>query len=231
MRHAARMAENERLNGELLDIYLEQRVLYRQLVAEAGHRGVRPPAKPGYLSRRPVQSVEPKPVPRGAPLLVRSFELQLDSDNGRTIEARIVPYNVPTTVADDPRHGGSGVPYTETWLPGAFEAQVRASGRPKVLLNFEHEPGLRGIVGHALELRDERDGLHGSFSVHANSDGEKALHLIRENVLTGLSLEALPLRTVKRGNVIERVKAHLDKVSLCRIPAFATAQVLAIRER
>jgi HK97 family phage prohead protease len=223
---AERLAE---LDGLELDLYLEQRVLYRRLVAECGHRGVRPPAKPRYLSRQPLQSVESKPRSRGAPLLARTFELQIDSDNGRTIEARIVPYNTPTRVIDLPKNGGTGEPYEETWLPGAFEQQLR--GQPKVWLNFEHEKGLQGIVGHALELRDERDGLHGAFRVHDNSDGNKALHLIRENVLTGVSLEAHALHSVRRNGVVERVKAHLDKVALCRSAAYAAAQVLAIRER
>jgi hypothetical protein len=51
-RHAARMAEIERLDGELLDIYLEQRVLYRQLVREGQHRRVPPPEKPKYRTAR-----------------------------------------------------------------------------------------------------------------------------------------------------------------------------------
>jgi len=45
---AERMAEFERLSLIELDLYLEQRVLYRQLVAEGGQRGVRPPAKPRF---------------------------------------------------------------------------------------------------------------------------------------------------------------------------------------
>ena len=42
------MAEFERLSLIELDLYLEQRVLYRRLVREGRHRGVPPPAKPRF---------------------------------------------------------------------------------------------------------------------------------------------------------------------------------------
>ena len=48
MTPAERMAEIERLSLIELDLYLEQRVLYRRLVAKGAHRGVPPPAKPRY---------------------------------------------------------------------------------------------------------------------------------------------------------------------------------------
>ena len=73
--------------------------------------------------------------------VIREVTFAVEGD-GRTIEARIVPYNTPTQVVDSPANGGTGVPYVERWLPGAFTKQVNAPHR--VYLNFEHEGGLRG---------------------------------------------------------------------------------------
>jgi HK97 family phage prohead protease len=164
--------------------------------------------------------------------LVREVTFAVEGD-GRTIEARIVPYNTPTKVADAPQHGGTGIPYLERWLPGAFDAQTNAANRVDVWLNFEHEDGFRGIIGHGKVLRSEPDALYGTFRVEPGPDGDKALHLVNEGVLTGLSIEAIPTRTQRtREGIVDRVKARLDKVALCRpgLAAYKGAEVLAVRE-
>src|SRR4029077_6474695 len=117
---------------------------------------------------------------------VRSFELPLaDAWDGRTLDVRVVPYNVPTTRDDPPRF----TPYRESFLRGAFEKQLTTPGRDRVCLNVEHEQGFRGAIGRSLKFSDHEDGLHGSFGVLENADGDKALSLIRDGFLTGLSLE------------------------------------------
>lgn len=162
--------------------------------------------------------------------LVREFPVEFSEGDGRTIEARIVPYNTPTRVVDLPEHGGRGIPYMEEWLPGSFERQTRAVERIKVFVNVEHEEGIRGIVGHGIGLEDRGDALYGTFRIHDNVDGNKTLELVREGLLGGISLEARALRSVPKDGVVQRVRAHLDKVALCREPAFTDAEVLAVRE-
>lgn len=158
---------------------------------------------------------------------VRSFELPLEEGwDGRTLETRVVPYNVAAVVRDPP----SFHPYQEAFAPGAFERQLATPGRDKVLLNFEHDQGLRGVIGHSLEFHDRDDGLHAAFGIHENADGDKALDLIHRRVLTGLSLEFAALASRRVDGVVRRLRAHLDKVSLCRYPAFPGAEVLAVRE-
>ncbi len=160
--------------------------------------------------------------------LVREVTFAVEGD-GRTIEARIVPYNAPTEVVDHPRNGGTGIPYVERWLPGAFSRQQKAAD--KVLLNFEHEQGLRGVVGHGVALREAPDALYGTFRVHPGTDGDKALHMVNEGVLTGLSIEAMPVKTMRsKEGFVDRVKAKLDNVALVRRGAYADALVLAVRE-
>jgi HK97 family phage prohead protease len=226
---ADREAELFRLNCLDLDLYLEQRVLYRRLVAMGSHayRGVPVPQKPRCLidphMREKAQAASEPRATRER--IVRTFPASLiERSDGRTLEALVVPYDVPTVLSDN-----GGPRYEETWRYGAFEEQIRAANGPKVFVNVEHEQGIRGVVGHGIELREEQSGLHGVFELHESDDGRKALHLVRAGLLTGLSLEAIALRSIRRGGAVERVKARLDAVALTRRPAYKDARVLAVR--
>ena len=165
-------------------------------------------------------------------VLVRTFPVEFETD-GRTIDARIVPYNVVARVTDALSTPPSLEPYEEMWMPGAFDQQLRAANRIKVWVNVEHEPGLRGIVGHGDELVSRTDGLHGTFRIHENADGDKALQLVNDGLLTGMSLEAVPQRSKVVNGIVQRVKGRLLAVALARpgLPAFRSAQVLAVRTR
>lgn len=154
-----------------------------------------------------------------------SFSVEREGD-GRTLLTRIVPYNTPATVADPPDF----VPYTESWLPGVFDKQLNAANRVDVLLNFEHEQGIGGVVGRGVKLESLRDGLHGEFRVLANTDGDKTLELVREKILTGMSLEAVVYKSLREDGIVQRKEARLRNVAICRNPGFADAKVLAVRE-
>ena len=97
-------------------------------------------------------------------VLQRTFQAEIREGDGRTLEARIVPYNVQAVVADPPAF----VPYPEMFVPGAFERQLAVPDRVRVWLNFEHQQGLGGIVGHGVELADTPAALTGRFRVHEN---------------------------------------------------------------
>jgi Escherichia/Staphylococcus phage prohead protease len=158
-------------------------------------------------------------------LLVREFPAEITAGDGRTVDVRVVPYGVQANVSD------GGPVYREEWLAGCFDEQLRAANRVNVLLNFEHQAGIAGIVGRGVDLRSEADGLHGTFRMLNTQDGDKALELVNEGVLGGVSLEAYGKKSIRsHDGVVKRVKAHLDKVALCRRPAFKDAVVLAIRE-
>lgn len=178
------------------------------------------------------QEVPEHPKPAERPVLHREYAAELTPGDGRTIDVRIVPYGERITHNDG--HGGVpvGVDYQEEWVQGAFADQVKAHGREReVLVNFEHQDGLQGVIGHGLALREEADGFYGSFRLHDTPDGEKALMLVREQVLRTISLEAKPKRSIRSAEgVIQRVKAHLVNVALTRFGAYKGAVVLAVRE-
>jgi HK97 family phage prohead protease len=162
------------------------------------------------------------------PVLRRTFQSEMSAGDGRTIDVRIVPFGERAWAADG--YGGlpKGEPYQEEFMPGAFGRQLNAANR--VLLNFEHQSGIAGIVGHGIELREESDAYYGSFRIHDSADGDKALMLTREKILGAVSVEAIPLKTMRtRDGIVQRVKAHLDKVALCRAGAYESALVLALR--
>ncbi len=159
------------------------------------------------------------------PTLIRTFEAELaDDGDGRTVIGRCVPFNVPATVRDPPDFQD----YQEVFRAGAFKAATRAPNR--VLLDFEHEIGIGGVLGHGLELEERDDGLHGRFRVLDGEDGSKALDLIRVGALTGLSVMFRPLRSLRTpGGPVERLRVALDRVALCRFPAHPGAEVLEVR--
>lgn len=158
-------------------------------------------------------------------VVLRSFDAQISGD-GRTLDLRIVPFNVVQRVADPP----DWQPYDEEWLPEAFDRQLEEAHRVKVWLNFEHGPSAADIIGRGLELRKEADALHGSFRLNKTAAADMAREYVEEGFLTGVSLEAIPLRSRITNSVTQRVRAHLDKVSLVRAGAYESAQVLALRQ-
>lgn len=155
-------------------------------------------------------------------IIVRSFTTELTGEtDGRVIRGCCVPYGEVTTVDD-----GAG-PYKEMFVRGAFR---RAAKVPrKVFLDFEHQTTILDVVGHGVEFVERDDGLHGVFEA-TGAQGERALELIDDGVLTGMSVRATVLGPGRHdGDVVVRTACHLDRVALCRQPAYAGAVVEAWR--
>jgi HK97 family phage prohead protease len=169
---------------------------------------------------------------RESGLLRRTFAAEMTAGDGRTVDVRIVPYGERITHNDGLGDVPKGVHYDEEWLPGVFSHQMNAAHR--VVANFEHQPGIGGIVGKGLSLREEQDGFHGSFRILPTQAGDTVLELLRDDdgpaVIDGVSLEARPVKSIKSGNVIQRAKANLYAIAFTRFSAFAGARVLAVRE-
>ncbi len=160
-------------------------------------------------------------------LLTREVSIHAEVGDGRTLEMRVVPFDQIGNAADPPRFE----PYREQFMPGVFANQQKAAHR--ILLNFEHIQGLQGVIGHAVSLREESDGYYGTFRIDETQDGDKALIMLRDKVIEHGSIEFLPLRTTRtREGIMQRVKGHLDKLSLTRhTPVYSKTQVLGLREQ
>jgi len=107
---------------------------------------------------------------------------------------------------------------------------MNATNRIDVLVNFEHEKGIGGVVGRGKALWSTVDGAYGSFRMLNTQNADTALELVNEGVATGISLEAIPLKNVIEDGVVKRAKARLVNIALCRMQAFPDAAVLAVRE-
>jgi hypothetical protein len=98
-------------------------------------------------------------------------------------------------------------------------------------MNFEHRQGISDVVGRGTALRETKDALEGTFRMLAGNDADKALELVNEKVLTGVSLEAEVQKSVREDGIVKRVKARLVNIALTRMPAYEDAMVLAVREQ
>jgi HK97 family phage prohead protease len=159
---------------------------------------------------------------------VRVFATELKAGDGRTVDLRIAPYRELAQANDGLGGVPRGVLYQEEILPGAFDHQLNAANR--VHMNVEHEPGILGVVGRGAALASRSDGLYGSFRFLETNAGETALALVREGALGGVSFEAEFRKSIRTATgVIQRVKANLVNIALCRDPAYESAIVLGLR--
>jgi len=174
-------------------------------------------------------------------ILVRTYGVQAEMADERTLDVRVVPFDEVATVADPPDFQ----PYKEQFMPGVFSHQEKAANRILLRVGFGHDmldptgspqgatrkPGFVGVIGHGQQLVGREDGYHARFKMHNNTEADTARELISDGVLTGVSAEFYPGRNIRsREGVIQRVRANLDSVLLTHSPAYSKAQVLAMRE-
>jgi uncharacterized protein len=175
--------------------------------------------------RYPDEDVEFVRVPVGERgMIAREVNAAVEiAADGRNVEMLCVPYDRPVMVDD-----GLG-PYREEFARGAFTGATKAPNR--TLLEFEHwTPGLAGVIGHGAHFEERGDALYGRFRMGRNSDGDKALELIDEGVLTSASIFFEPKDHLRIGrDTIRRTRVMLDRVALCRVGAYPEARVLAVR--
>lgn len=166
-------------------------------------------------------------------VLVRTFAVEAQHVEGRTLTVRVVPFDEVATVADPPDFR----PYKEKFLPKVFDRQMNAAHR--VRLRSDHaaidemgarKSGTSGIVGKGVNMREDSLGYEMDFRFLNTSDADTALELTREGGYDGVSAEFIPLKDNFVDGVMTRVKAHLDSVALACGPAYSKAEILALRE-
>lgn len=158
----------------------------------------------------------------------RTFSAAITPGDGRTVDLRIVPYGERIVHNDGLGGLPRGIEYVEEMAPGVFDHMIPVPH--KVLMDVEHEEGIAGIVGRGLTLASRTDGFHGSFRILKTQAGDTALELVREGVLAGASVECLFDKSIRAADgVVRRIKATLNKVALCREPAYKGAVVLGLR--
>jgi len=148
----------------------------------------------------------------------------VDLDAG-IVEAKLVPYEVEADL-------GGGL--HEVFTRGAFAAALGNPARIKVT-DQQHNRAVN--IGKALQLRDEEDGMYGRLRIADTSAGRDVLTLLREEVLTELSVEFRPQKhghtITRRGSndiLVRHNKAELVGVSPVGAGAYGdAARVLMVR--
>ena len=146
-----------------------------------------------------------------------ALEVRAEGD-GRTIVGIAVPYDVEQRISPN---------LVEVFRKGVFRDVTRAANRVKLL--FQHKTD--APIGRAVMLEERDGGLYGEFRISKTEAGDEALELIRDGVLSNLSVGFQPLRDEKRAGVVNRLKAHLAEVSLVTFGAYGdSASIVAVRQ-
>ena len=146
-----------------------------------------------------------------------ALEVRAEGD-GRTIVGIAVPYDVEQRITPS---------LVEVFRKGVFRDVTRAANRVKLL--FQHKTDTP--IGRAIMLEERDGGLYGEFRISKTEAGDEALELIRDGVLSNLSVGFQPLKDERRGGVVNRIKAHLAEVSLVTFGAYGdAANIVAVRQ-
>lgn len=155
-------------------------------------------------------------------LIVRSFQPDLEvrtKGSQRLVSGIAVPYNVEQRI---------DAQLVEVFRPGAFANQLRAANRVK--FTREHMSMGGTVIGKATLLREDEAGLYGEFQVAKTAAGDETLELLREGVLTDLSIGFREGQNRSRNGVVERISAALLEVSVVLEGAYGeAAAVSAVR--
>lgn len=168
--------------------------------------------------------------------LLRAFVLDDVETDGRTVTLRAVPYGVTASVRDRRTDGTLTPAYREGWRQGAFEGLARAAHRVPLIVGDHEQRRTNPFadVGKGVQFLERADGLIATFRVDATPFGEAALAKVNDGQWAHCSIGARPRRYVDEGDpfaggVRWRTRAHLDHVLLTDTPAYADAEVLAVR--
>lgn len=155
-------------------------------------------------------------------------------DDGRTVEALIVPYLQPTEVTEPDGNGGY-VTYREQFLRHSLMAQStyykRKGSAAEVTLLMEHnERDFAARIGFAKSLDDAEDGAYGTFRLYDGNDYPKVRSMLDESH-TGLSVSFRDTAEPRiRDGITSRTQVFINHVAATPVPCYDTARILAIRE-
>jgi hypothetical protein len=121
--------------------------------------------------------------------------------------------------------------FTERLLPGVFAKSITEAARALPLhVNHDH---LAIPVGRAVAWEDTEDHLVGTWEFDTRAEAVEAARLADEGLLTGLSVGFHPLQSRWDSSGakphVDRVECRLLESSMCSVPAYEDAGVLAVR--
>jgi HK97 family phage prohead protease len=159
---------------------------------------------------------------------VRSLTSSLairDGGDGRTLVGPLLPWGVEAQVVD------RGRLVTETFERGALAGTDPA----RVPLTATHPRDAGTLpIGRTLTIEDRADAAWGDWHVSDTMIGNEVLALARDGVPLGLSVGFAEVPGGSRWSPdrsrVTRTRATLDHVAVVRVPAYAGAGVVGVRE-
>jgi uncharacterized protein len=162
-------------------------------------------------------------------VLVRAFEATLHvrdgAGDGRTIEGPLLPWGVEARVLD------RGRLVVETFERGALADADPA----RVPLTATHPKTAGELpIGRLVELEERDDAAWMAARVSKTAAGDEVLELVADGVGLGLSVGFMEVPGGSRWSAdrkrVTRTRAQLDHVAVVRVPAYAGAGVVGVRE-
>lgn len=149
---------------------------------------------------------------------------EVDADKG-LVEVKLAPYEVEAELA-------AGL--SEVFTAGCFAAACGNPSRVKVT-DQQHNRAI--VIGNAVNLRDESDGIYGTLRIADTAAGRDVMTLLRAKVLEELSVEFQPQKRhakfIQRGGdvLLRHDRAILLGVSPVGAGAYGhDARVLSVRD-
>ena len=161
-------------------------------------------------------------------ILTRELQTTLalrDDGDGRTLHGALLPWNVEARVVD------RGRLVVETFERGALAGTTPA----RVPLTATHPRDAGTLpIGVMVELEDRAEAAWGAWRVSRTAIGDEVLELARDGVPLGLSVGFAEVPGGSRWSPdrsrVTRTRAALDHVAVVRVPAFAGAGVVGVRQ-
>jgi hypothetical protein len=150
-------------------------------------------------------------------------DMQVEDEN-RTITGIAVPFDSETQIAE------RGRVFTERFAPGAFDASIAKRGNRIPVLLMHDDRALP--IGKPVGFRSTADGLIMDARISDTTDGNDALTLVRDGVLSGLSVGfSVPDGGETWTDTSTRVitRANLHEVSVVNFPAYDDARIQSVR--
>ena len=146
--------------------------------------------------------------------MLLTFNSQIQSADGerRVIAGKIVPFETP---------GNTSVGKV-VFAKGSID--VGDPGKIKMLMQHRNDKP----IGRMQRFNEEEDGIYASFKISASMQGQDALVLAAEDLISGMSVGVEVIKSQQKKDYIYVTKAQLKEVSLVESPAFTEAQVTKV---
>jgi uncharacterized protein len=148
-----------------------------------------------------------------------------DGGDGRTLHGPVLPWGVEARVMD------AGRLVTETFERGALAGTD--PGRVPLTATHPRDAGTLPI-GVTLAIDERADAAWGEWRVSKTMLGDEVLELARDGVPLGLSIGFAEVPGGSRWSAdrqrVTRTRALLDHIAVVRVPAYAGAGVVGVRD-